>query len=235
MFRCLAIQALRLASRSPSALFKSNLLGHRPTKLPEARNQARSIISLSQKASLFDRDTKCHESALFKIGHPSLEPNQNMQVVRGFHAKGSKAQYLDFRYRLNTSHLRSHLLIIRRQKMKKHQRRKWRKKFKCMLAKRRLKREIAKEKTFRTELLTMIRRAEQFDPREYAVNKIREMNNRPRPLTKQEWFEDIKEKVRVNRYQTTYIKPKHQRPETYGLDPIAKLREIERSNEQGKR
>lgn len=95
--------------------------------------------------------------------------------------------------------------------MKKHRRKKWRKKFKALLAKRRLKREIAKEKTFRVELLSMIRKAETFDPREYALRKIAEINNKPKELTKEEGIENLKQLIRENRYQVDYIKPKHRR------------------------
>lgn len=132
---------------------------------------------------------------------------------RQFHAAGSKINYLDFRYRQKTNHLKLHLLIIRRVKMKKHRRTKFRKKFKCLLAKQRLKREISKEKAFRVELLTMIRRAELFDPKEYALQKIAEMHNKPRELTKEEKLEEIKELIRINRHQVTYIKPKHRKAE----------------------
>lgn len=132
---------------------------------------------------------------------------------REFHATDSKVKYLDFRHRFATHHLRLHLLLIRKQKMKKHQRRKWRKKFKCLLAKQRLKREIAKEKQFRVELLSMIRMAEQFDPKEYALRKLSEIHNKPRELSREERLEQLKELIRKNRYQVTYIKPKHQRAE----------------------
>lgn len=101
--------------------------------------------------------------------------------------------------------------------MKKHQRTKWRRKFKCILQKTRLKNEIAKEKTFRVELLTMIRRAEEFDPREYAMRKIFETKNKPLEKTKEEKFEEIRELIRINRYQTDKIKPRHKRLETFGL------------------
>lgn len=97
--------------------------------------------------------------------------------------------------------------------MKKHQRRKWRKKFKCLLAKQRLKREIAKEKAFRVELLTAIRDAENFDPRAYALKKLSEIYNKPRVPTKEERLEELKQLIRENRYQVTYIKPKHRRAE----------------------
>lgn len=103
------------------------------------------------------------------------------------------------------------MLIIRRKKMKKHQRKKFRKKFKFLLAKKRLKREIAKEKTFRVELLTVIRDAESFDPREYAMRKITEMNNVVKELSKEEKLEQLKQLIRENRYQVDYIKPKHRR------------------------
>lgn len=134
------------------------------------------------------------------------------QQNRGF-VSGSKSEYLDFRYRFNTCHLRSHLLIIRRQKMKKHKRKKFRKRFKSLLEKQRLKREIAKEKAFRVELLSIIKRAEQFDPREYALQKLAEVRTRPRERTKEERLEELKELIRVNRYQVDYIKPKHKRAE----------------------
>lgn len=130
---------------------------------------------------------------------------------RHFHAAGSKIHYLDFRHRFKTNFLKLHLLIVRRQKMKKHRRRKFRRKFKCLLAKKRLKREIAKEKTFRVELLSMIRRAETFDPKEYALKKIAEINNKPKELSKEDQLEKLKELIRENRYQVTYIKPRHRR------------------------
>lgn len=95
--------------------------------------------------------------------------------------------------------------------MKKHQKRKWRKKFKCLLAKQRLKREIAKEKLFRVELLSAIRDAERFDPREYAMKKLSEIHNKPKELTKEDKLEQLKQLIRENRYQVTYIKPKHRR------------------------
>lgn len=151
--------------------------------------------------------------------YSNVRPDQTVLQLfkRSFHAKGSKVRYLDFRYRFNTCHLRSHLLIIRRQKMKKHKRTKWRKKFKALLAKTRLKREIAKEKVFRVELLTMIKRAEQFDPKEYALRKIKEANSVKKELTREERLEDLKELIRKNRYQVDYIKPKHKRDRATSL------------------
>lgn len=145
-----------------------------------------------------------------------IEPFKNpyqIQPVREFHAANSKVKYLDFRHRFKTNHFRLHLLIVRRQKMKKHQRIKWRKKFKSLVAKQRLKREIAKEKNFRVELLSMIRQAEQFDPKEYALRKLSEVYNKPKELTKEEKLENLKELIRKNRYQVDYIKPKHRRAE----------------------
>lgn len=142
------------------------------------------------------------------------KPIFNMETIRQFHAVDSKVHYLDYRYRYKTGKLRLHLTIIRRKKMKKHQRKKWRKKFKSLLAKERLKREIAKEKAFRVELLTMIREAEQFDPKEFALRKIAEANDIPQEKSKEELFEELKEKIRINRYQVDYVKPKHRTCDT---------------------
>lgn len=154
---------------------------------------------------------KCSEIAAFK--KPCQLTCYQVPSIRGFHAANSKVNYLDFRHRFRTNRLRLHLLIIRRKKMKKHQRKVWRKKFKCLIAKQRLKREIVKEKTFRVELLSMIRQAELFDPKEYALRKISEKYNKPHELTREERFEQLKELIRKNRYQVTYVKPKHRRAE----------------------
>lgn len=110
--------------------------------------------------------------------------------------------------------------------MKRHKRRKWRRKFKSLLAKKRLKREIQKEKIFRVELLTMIRRAEMFDAKEFALRKIAEINSTPTPKSKQEEYYELKEKIRVNRYQTDYIKPPHKRSD---VDDVLCKRIIETS------
>lgn len=142
---------------------------------------------------------------------PPAQPQ--MLAIRSFHAANSKVRYLDFRHKFKTNHLKLHLINIRRQKMKKHQKRKWRKKFKCLLAKQRLKREIAKEKSFRVELLSHIRDAENFDPRQYAMQKLSEIYNQPKEMTKEEKLEHLKQLIRENRYQVTYIKPKHRRAE----------------------
>lgn len=140
-------------------------------------------------------------------------PIQALPPRRHFHAVGSKKRYLDFRYRLPTTIYRLNMLIIRKQKMKKHQRRKFRRKFKSYLEKRRLKREIAKEKAFRVELLSMIRAAENFDPKQYALRKIAEANDKPVELSREERLEQLKDLIRKHRYQVDYIKPKHRRAE----------------------
>lgn len=212
MFRCLTAQAVSLASRQPYIVSANILKPQRPSLL-DLYKQAR-LISIRKTPAIINHNFSCDRSPLHQANQCNrLLTYQYLQPLREFHAKGSKVRYLDFRYRMNTSHLRSHLIIIRRQKMKKHKRRKWRRKYKCLLAKVRLKREIAKEKTFRVELLTMIKRAEQFDPKEYALNKINELNRKSKELTREERFEELKELIRKNRYQVDYIKPKHRRAE----------------------
>lgn len=211
MFRSLANGALKLASHQ---------LGSRAVGIRYIQASTRSLVLCNQMEhmSLGKLNFLSSSKLICDRIQSQAISSQNFISVRGFHAKGSKIKYLDFRHKFSTCHLRSHLLIIRKQKMKKHRRMKWRKKYKCLLAKHRLKREISKEKTFRVELLTMIKRAEQFNPQEYALAKIREINSRPKELTREERLEELKELIRVNRYQVTYIKPKHKRAEFFHED-----------------
>lgn len=172
---------------------------------------ARSLLGRSILKNVSPQICVINALPKFMTNNDAFKNPYQMSTIREFHAANSKVNYLDFRHRFRTNHLRLHLLIIRHQKMKKHQRKKWRKKFKCLLAKQRLKREISKEKNFRVELLSMIRMAEMFDPKEYAMRKLSEVYNKPRELTKEESIDELKELVRKNRYQVDYIKPKHQR------------------------
>lgn len=175
------------------------------TRLPCQTAQIRLLSSYLNSSLIKDRATL--------QGIRILAPST--QLVRHFHAKGSKVHYLDFRFRFKPNRIKKNMLAIRRQKMKKHKRIKWRKKFKSVIAKKRLKREIAKEKAFRVELLTYIRRAESFDPKEYSLRKIAEMNKVVRERTKEERLEELKELIRKNRYQTDYVKPKHRKAEMF--------------------
>lgn len=190
----------------------SNLINNNIERVSFINSNAKSTRPRINGFCSYLQNNNFHYNSSASILNDML-PHKTSKTItkRHFHAAGSKAHYLDFRHRFKTNHLRLHMLIIRRQKMKKHKRQKFRKKFKCLLAKQRLKREIAKEKTFRVELLTMIRRAETFDPKEYAIRKIAEANNKPKELSKEERLEELKELIRQNRYQVTYIKPKHKR------------------------
>lgn len=73
------------------------------------------------------------------------------------------------------------LIEIRRLKMKKHQRKKWLKKMKFVLAKRVLKRKMQKEKVFQAELLAQIREAEKFSAEDYVMNKLARLKEVPPP------------------------------------------------------
>lgn len=68
------------------------------------------------------------------------------------------------------------MIEIRRLKMKKHQRRKWLKKYKYPEAKRRLRLRKRKEKEFQAELLAQIREAETFSPEKYVEDKLATLN-----------------------------------------------------------
>lgn len=64
------------------------------------------------------------------------------------------------------------LIVIRRKKMKKHKLRKLRKKMKFVWGKERQNRELKKEKAFQAFLLDNIKRAQMFDPAQYAAEKL---------------------------------------------------------------
>jgi len=73
----------------------------------------------------------------------------------------------------NVVEKQAHRMIkIRRKKMKKHQRRKWLKRFKFVIRKRRQRKNIWKEKLFQAELQEMIMKAEQFDPKKYVAERL---------------------------------------------------------------
>ena len=102
----------------------------------------------------------------------------------------------------------THLTWVRHRKMKKHQRRKWRKKNIAKIKRRILERNIIKEKLFRAELLSQVREAENFDPKAYVENILRIIDNVPKPETPQQKYERYIELIRKNRTQTNLLKPK---------------------------
>ncbi|XP_054160417.1 uncharacterized protein LOC128958563 [Oppia nitens] len=99
----------------------------------------------------------------------------------------------------------SHLTVIRRRKMSKHKRMKWRKKMVAMLKKKNLKKNIMKEKVFRAELLAQIKEAEDFDPELYVNNILDTIDRQPKDITKEEYFEHIRNLIRKNRKETNFI------------------------------
>jgi hypothetical protein len=115
--------------------------------------------------------------------------------------------YLNYR-RIRDPRAYTHLTIIRKRKMKKHQRRKWRNKMLAFIKKRLLRRNIRKEKQFRAELLAQIKEAEDFDPQKYVQNILQTIDNMPKPETFDQKIERIKDLIRKNRKQTNLISPK---------------------------
>jgi len=113
-------------------------------------------------------------------------------------------------WRPKRSHIvkNTHLTIIRKRKMKRHQLRKFRKKFLCDIKRKRLKREIQKEKNFRAELLAQIKEAEEFDPEVYVKNMLKTIDNMPKPETWAQKEEKILELIRKNKSETNFVKPK---------------------------
>ncbi|XP_073959986.1 uncharacterized protein [Choristoneura fumiferana] len=73
------------------------------------------------------------------------------------------------------------LIVIRRKKMKKHQRRKLWKRMRHRWARVRQRRRQIKEKIFQNELLAMIKEANEFSAEQYVASKIEKANHNPLP------------------------------------------------------
>ncbi|CAG2101771.1 unnamed protein product [Medioppia subpectinata] len=119
------------------------------------------------------------------------------------------AMRLDFKRNRNPRAY-THLTVIRRHKMAKHKRRKWRKKMLAFIKKKYLRRNIKKEKVFRAELLAHIKEAEDFDAEKYVHNILHTIDNMPKEDTREAKLERIQDLIRKNRRETNLIKPKFQ-------------------------
>ncbi|KAM3958501.1 uncharacterized protein ACR2FA_007463 [Aphomia sociella] len=73
------------------------------------------------------------------------------------------------------------LIVIRRKKMKKHQRRKLWKRMRHRWARVRQRRRQIKEKIFQNSLLAMIKEANEFSAEQYVSQKLQKANNTPLP------------------------------------------------------
>ncbi|XP_046966567.1 uncharacterized protein LOC124534651 [Vanessa cardui] len=73
------------------------------------------------------------------------------------------------------------LIVIRRKKMKKHQRRKLWKRMRHRWARVKKNRRIKKEKIFQNELLAMIKQANAFSAEQYLASKLEKANHTPLP------------------------------------------------------
>ncbi|XP_068622739.1 uncharacterized protein [Battus philenor] len=73
------------------------------------------------------------------------------------------------------------LIVIRRKKMKKHQRRKLWKRMRHRWARIKKRRRQVKEKIFQNELLAMIKAANDFSAEQYVVGKLDKANHTPLP------------------------------------------------------
>uniref|UniRef100_A0A2A4JHD1 Ribosomal protein mS38 C-terminal domain-containing protein n=1 Tax=Heliothis virescens TaxID=7102 RepID=A0A2A4JHD1_HELVI len=73
------------------------------------------------------------------------------------------------------------LIVIRRKKMKKHQRRKLWKKMRYTWARIKQHRRQTKEKNFQNALLAMVKEANEFQAEKYVADKIHKANHTPLP------------------------------------------------------
>ena len=129
---------------------------------------------------------------------PALEMPSKSDAVK---------MYLDYRI-IRDPRSYTHLTVIRRHKMNKHKRLKWRKKMLAFIKKKFLKRNIKTEKVFRAELLAQIKEAEEFDAEKYVRNILETIDNTPKPETPQQKIERIRDLIRKNRRETNLIAPK---------------------------
>lgn len=79
----------------------------------------------------------------------------------------------------NDSYEATMMIEIRRLKMKKHRYRKLQKKYKFLFAKRKLRRQMKREKELQAELLAQIRDAENFSAEKYVADKLIRLKEKP--------------------------------------------------------
>ncbi|XP_041980809.1 uncharacterized protein LOC121734342 [Aricia agestis] len=73
------------------------------------------------------------------------------------------------------------LIVIRRKKMKKHQRRKLWKRMRHRWARVRKNRRIKREKIFQNELYALVKQANEFSAEQYVASKLEKANHTPLP------------------------------------------------------
>ncbi|UYV67715.1 hypothetical protein LAZ67_5001689 [Cordylochernes scorpioides] len=83
------------------------------------------------------------------------------------------------------------LIVIRKQKMKKHKRKKLAKRMAVIWARIRDNREAKKEKTFQNEMLAKVKKAEDFDAEKYVLAVLNRIHNKPR----RETFEERRDRL----------------------------------------
>lgn len=100
------------------------------------------------------------------------------------------------------------MIQIRRRKMRKHKLKKLRKRMKFVFEKIKMKRYLRKEQAFRSELLTQVEAADKFDAKEYVEKILNTIRYQPKQRTIEEERERRRQLKKVNRYQTSFIKPR---------------------------
>lgn len=90
---------------------------------------------------------------------------------------------------------------MKRHKMNKHKRKKFRKKYAALIKRVKMRREVKKEKLFRAELLAQIKEAEQFDAGTYVKKMLETIDKKPQQESlweRQERFLRLKRMYRTN-------------------------------------
>ena len=104
------------------------------------------------------------------------------------------------------------MLRVKHHQMKLHQRKKWRRKYRVLIAKMELRKSVKKEKLFRAELLAQIKGAEQFDAEKYVNNMLETIDKMPREETIPERANRLRDLKLKYRTQTVLVPPKFDDP-----------------------
>lgn len=104
------------------------------------------------------------------------------------------------------------MLRIRKEKMNKHKRVKRRRKFASKIKTIELTREVAKEKLFRAELLSDIRRAEAFNAESYVKSVLTAIANKPRQESLWERKRRFDRLKRIHRSNVEVVRPEFDDP-----------------------
>lgn len=99
------------------------------------------------------------------------------------------------------------MIQIRRRKMKTHKRKKLKKRMRFLWQRLRFRREQRKENVFKEELYEQVKKTESFNAELYVADILHRINNKPHIETKEERQAKIRELIKENRSNVTFVRP----------------------------